>query len=315
VHNYLFEAYLAERLKMEPQFQNKALNFYAGTSAAFLMILFGTNAVAIKITLLGMGAMTCAGLRFALGATVLFLWTTLNRKPLILNRIQIVPVMISTLFFTMQVTLVYLGLSRTEAGRGTLLINTQPLFVLVLAHYFIPGDGMTVKKLFGMIFGFSGVATLLTGQGGVSANIQSGDLMLMGSSIIWAGNSVYTKHILNRITALQLVFFNMLIAAPLFIAAGVLFDHQMIYRMDTPVCLALLYQGAITASFGYVAWTGMLRHYGATTLNSFVFIMPVSGVVMSALILGEAVSFRIFLSLGLICLSIVCNGYWGKRAV
>lgn len=293
--------------------ENKALTFNAGSFAVFLMILFGTNAVAIKITLAGMGALTSAGLRFAIGATIIFLWATLNRKQLVLKRAQIAPVAISTMFFIIQIALVYLGLNKTDAGRGTLLINTQPLFVLVLAHYLIPGDSITVKKAVGGILGFAGVITLLSDQKAVSSDIRSGDLMLLVSSVIWAGNSIFTKHIINRVTTIQLVFFNMLFAAPLFVGGGVFFDHTMIHRINTTVCLALLYQGVVTASFGYVAWTGLLRHYGATALNSFVFIMPISGVVMSSLVLGESISLRLLLAMGLICLSVFCNGIRAPR--
>ncbi|MEA3435191.1 MAG: EamA/RhaT family transporter, partial [Thermodesulfobacteriota bacterium] len=48
---------------------------------AFICILFGSNAVAIKITLEGLGVFTTAGLRFGLASIAISLWALSTRKP------------------------------------------------------------------------------------------------------------------------------------------------------------------------------------------------------------------------------------------
>lgn len=294
---------------MAGHLQNKDLSFSASMFAVFLCTLFGTNAVAIKISLTGMGAMTTAGLRFVLALIVLYLWAFFRREKLILKRGQIMPIMVTSLCFVTQITLVYLGLSRTNAGKGTLLINTQPLFVLILAHFFIPGDQISFRKVICMVLGFTGVVVLLSEHKAMAFHLRSGDLMLIGSSMVWAANSTYTKHILKNITPIQINFYNVVVAVPVFLTGGACFDQTMIHRVDMPVLLSIFYQGAVTASFGYVAWTSMLRKYGATALHSFVFIMPLSGVAMSAFVLNEPLEWRLLMALALISISIMINGY------
>ncbi|PQP33469.1 EamA/RhaT family transporter, partial [Desulfobacteraceae bacterium SEEP-SAG9] len=89
------------------------------------------------------------------------------------------------------------GMSKTNASRGTLLINLQPFFVLFLAHYFIPGDRITKKKFLGLFMGFSGMALVLLGKKGVTADIQTGDFLILITAFVWACNTVYIKRIIK----------------------------------------------------------------------------------------------------------------------
>lgn len=57
--------------------------------AVFLSIAFGANAVAIKMSLAGLGPFTNAGLRFTLASGTLFVYARLTRRPLRLDRAQL----------------------------------------------------------------------------------------------------------------------------------------------------------------------------------------------------------------------------------
>ena len=133
------------------------LSLLGGLFIAFLCILFGANAVAIKISLTGLGVFTAAGIRFSIAAAAIFLWALAARQPLKIKPDQIYPLLIISAFLAVQLSLFYFGLSKTYASRGTLLVNMQPFFVLFLAHVFIPNDRITKSKFFGILVGFTGV--------------------------------------------------------------------------------------------------------------------------------------------------------------
>ena len=61
----------------------------------------------------------------------------------------------------------------------------------------------------------------------------------------------------------------------------------------------------MTASFGFVAWNTLLKKYGATALHSFIFVMPISGVLFSNLVLGEPFTLRLFAAMMAIAAGIV----------
>ena len=139
---------------MSSKINNGALTPLAGFFTVILCMLFGANTVAIKLAFTGLGTFTTAALRFSIAAGVLALWigaTGQTLKPPEGRGHQLV---ILALGFTAQLSLVYFALSKTNASRGVLLTNLQPFFLLFMAHFFIPGDRITVRKSLGLIYGF-----------------------------------------------------------------------------------------------------------------------------------------------------------------
>lgn len=269
---------------------NQQITPVAALGPILLCIIFGANSVAIKISLAGVGAFTMAGLRFALAAAIIAIWARMNGHRFAVGRSEIGPLMIVSLLFTIQLSLFYVGLSRTLASRGVLVANAVPFFVLIFAHFFIPDDRINLRKICGMVLGFGGVAMVLVHKGGLGTGLYSGDGIIFTAAVIWAGNAVYTKTIIHRFRPFQLVLYPMLCAAPIQLAVGWLWDDGMIQYMDGSILMAIIYQSVICAAFGFVAWNTLLQRYGASTLHSFVFIMPIAGVAAGGLILNEPIT-------------------------
>ncbi|MFH2218728.1 MAG: DMT family transporter [Pseudomonadota bacterium] len=276
---------------------NKELPLLAVLFTALLCSLFGANAVAIKISLSGLGVFTTAGLRFAMASIAISLWARAAGKSFKIKKGQAHQLLIISMVFTVQLSLFYLGLSKTNASRGTLLVNLQPFFVLFLAHFFIAGDRITTRKFLGMILGFSGVAFVFLEKKGITPDFQVGDLIILFAAFLWAGNAVYTKRIIDAFNPFHLVLYPMIFSVAFFFLEGFLWDGTMIARVDAKILGALLYQGLVTASFGFVAWMTLLQKYGAVALHSFIFVMPVSGVLLGGLILEEPITYKILLAL------------------
>ena len=278
-----------------------SLAFFTG----FLCILFGSNAVAIKLTLTGLGAFTTAGFRFCMASLTIYIWARITGRKIGFKKGQLHQLLITSSLFTAQLGMFYLALSKTNASRGTLLINTQPFFVLFLAHIFIPGDNITIKKLFGLVLGFMGMGLVFFGKEGVTSDIKIGDTMTVIAAFLWACNTTYSKRIINGFDPFLLVFYPMIFSIPFFFLAGFIWDGTMIYAIDLTVLGSLIYQACISGSLGFVAWINMLQKYGAVSLHSFLFIMPIAGVVLGGLVLGEAINLNIIFSLLLIVLGIL----------
>jgi drug/metabolite transporter (DMT)-like permease len=248
---------------------------------------------------------TAACLRFALAALSTSLWAWSTGKDFRLKQGQFKHVFILTLIFVFQIGLYNVGLKFTHASRGTLLSNLQPFFVLILAHFFIPGDRITFKKILGIVFGFIGVSFILFQKEGVTAELRTGDLLTLISVTLWAINAVYTKKILSGFTPFHLVFYPGILSVPFFFIGALIWDTPMVTAINTDVVISILYQGIVTASFGFVVWMELLNKYGAVAMHSYVFILPVAGVFFGGVVLGEPVmSGHIMMSLFFIVLGI-----------
>lgn len=275
-------------------------SFSAALLAGFLSIAFGANAVAIKMSLAGFGPFTNAGLRFALASATLYLFARLTRRPLRLEPRQGKNLLFLTLLFILQFSSMYVGVDKSNATRATLMMNIQPFFVLFLAHFLIPGDRMTPGKVTALALGFAGVALVFFEEEGVSSDFRTGDLLMLLTTLVWAFRAVYMKRIIHAFGTFELVLYPMMLSIPVFFFEGYLWDRPMVGALDARVVTALLYQGLLMASFGFLIWNYLLQRHGPVWLNAFNFVMPVTGVLLGGLILGEPLTAKIWLALALV---------------
>lgn len=295
--------------------QNKDFSFLAASFTVFICMLFGANAVAIKISLEGLGVFTTAGIRFGIASVAIFLWARITGRSFEIKKEQILQLFVISIVFTVQLSLFYLGLSKSNASRGTLLVNFQPFFTLFLAHFFIPGDRITKRKIMGILLGFAGVAFVFLEKKGVSSNFEVGDVMILAAAFLWSCNAVYTKRIISAFKPFQIALFPMIFSVPFFFLEGVLWDHHMIAFIDSKIIGAMVYQSLVTASFGFVVWNSLLQRYGAVALHSFIFIMPITGVLLGGLILGEPITINILIAMLLIVAGILITHIKQKKPI
>ncbi|MBU1169549.1 MAG: DMT family transporter [Proteobacteria bacterium] len=284
-----------------PMPENQEPSIWAALAIAGLCVSFGANATAIKISLTGVGVFTTAGIRFTMASMAIAIWAYVTGRSFALKKGQFKIVALITCLFIGQISLFYMGLKYTHASRGTLLANLQPFFVLILAHFMIPGDRITLKKTVGILCGFAGVAFMFLQKEGITKDLRTGDLLALSSVLLWAVNAVYTKKILSGFRPFHLVLYPGMLAVPVFFLEGMIWDSPMIIGLTPHILMALLYQGLVTASFGFVLWMHFLNRYGAVSMHSFIFILPMSGVFFGGLILKEpVVTSHMVLSLGFI---------------
>jgi drug/metabolite transporter (DMT)-like permease len=289
----------------KPNLDNPEFSLFAGFLSAFLCVIFGSNAVAIKIAFTGLGVFTTAAVRFSIAAVAIYLWARITGQSIWLKKGQLHQVLIVAVLFAIQLSMFYLGLSKSNASRGTLIANLLPFWVLFLAHFFIPGDRITRRKFMGILLGFGGVVFMFAERKGINAGFLIGDIIILAATLIWAGNVVYMKRIIGAYSPFQITLYSMLFSIPIFFLEAFLWDAPMISGLDHKILGALLYQSLVTAGFGFVTWTTLLQKYGAVALHSFIFIMPIAGVALGGLVLGEPITSRLLIALALIVAGIL----------
>jgi drug/metabolite transporter (DMT)-like permease len=284
---------------------NQDFSFFVGIFTAFLCVIFGSNAVAIKFSFSGIGVFTTAAIRFSIAAIAIYIWAKATGQSLLLKKGQLGPLLILSALFAVQLSMFYFGLSKSNASRGTLIVNLLPFWILFLAHFFIPGDRITRRKFFGILLGFSGVAFMFAENKGVAADFRTGDLIILSATVIWSCSVIYLKRIISAFSAFQITFYSMVFAVPVFLLEALLWDAPMVSKLDFKIIGAVLYQSLITATFGFVTWNMLLKKYGAVALHSFIFIMPIAGVALGGLLLGEPITFKLLIVLALIVAGIL----------
>jgi len=248
------------------------------------------------------------GLRFILTALVL---TAIMRVQAIPFRVAAkhagTMVAIVLLFFTQQ-GFIFWGLNYTLASRTAVILNTQPIWTAVLAHFFVAGDRLTRLKGVGLCLAFAGVFALFRGQ--VTAegrDTMTGDLMMLGAALSWAVQNVVTKRVTRHVEPMTIVFWQALCSAMMFfvVSACVEWGQPMDFVHPTFLfCLA--YIVLVATAYSFVKWVDLIRHNDPSTVASFCFVTPVAGVFFGLILLGEPITWDIVLATGAVAAGIVC---------
>jgi drug/metabolite transporter (DMT)-like permease len=268
--------------------------------AAFLCSLFGANPVALKVSLVGIGVFTAAGLRFGIAAVVLLSWAARTGIPLAVSRKQAAQLALLGVIIFTQISCFYYGQSKTSASHGVLIGNLLPFVVMVMAHFLLPNDRINPRKVIGLVLGFSGVLLLFVDRSTMAAHTLQGDLIILAGVVFWGCNVVYVKRITAGFHPIQITVYPMIFGVPLYLACGYFWDGGMIRALSPAIVGGLLYQSLLMDSFGLVMWNTLLQKYGASTLHAFMFIMPISGVSFSLLLLGEPLTANLLGAIALV---------------
>jgi drug/metabolite transporter (DMT)-like permease len=136
---------------------DQPLELFSSLLMTLVCAIWGGAFVAIKIGLMDMPRLGSAALRFFLTTLALLVWARLQTAPLRYPWSETrVLVILTGLFFAFNL-LLYLGTARTASGRATVFFYSQPVFLAVLAHYFLPRDSLTLRKDCGLIFALGGM--------------------------------------------------------------------------------------------------------------------------------------------------------------
>ena len=281
------------------------LSLMSALIAVGLCTMFGSNAIAVKMSFSGLGVYFASVVRFSIAFCCLVIWAKFTNQNLAVKRKYWPSLFIISFSFSIQLLLFYTGLSRSPASRSSIIINLQPFFVLIIAHFFIKDDRISLKKILGISLGFLGNVMIFFDRSSVQERIQSGDFLVLLGAFLWGCNAVYTKKVIHRFKAIQVALYPMAAAIPISAIGSYYFDEQMIYSLNSTIVLSIAYQSVFVATFGYVAWNSLLKRYGAVSLHSFIFIMPVTGVALGGLLLDEPISSQLITGLSLIVIGLL----------
>ena len=93
--------------------------------------------------------------------------------------------------------------------------------------------------------------------------------------------------------ALRPVIWQMVFSLPAFLALAVSFETPLLQPLAYEPVLAILYQAVVVAGFCFVAWTMLLQRYSAGNLSVYSFSVPFFGILLSALLFGEQITWRL----------------------
>jgi drug/metabolite transporter (DMT)-like permease len=185
-------------------------------------------------------------------------------------------------------TLIVWGQTAITGGLAAILNATTPLFTVVLAHRLTRDERMTPAKLAGVVIGFFGVAIMIGPQAVEGrSNFVLAELAVLGAALSYACAGIYGRRFREvppLVTAAGQVTASSVMLCPLVLAV----DQPWALALPGPAVLgALLGLGLLCTTAAYVIYFRILATAGATNLLLVTFLIPVSAILLGALVLGE----------------------------
>ena len=289
-----------------PDMKSNRLTISSLLLTVFIMILWGTNPVALKISLRGFPPIGAAGLRFLIAATGVLLWCMIVGIRVKPRRAELPWLFAVGGFFTAQIATFTLGVHWGTASHSVVLLHAYPFFVVALAHFFVPGDRATPWRVAGIAVAFAGILALFVGGWGRWQGSELlGDSVQFLSAFILGMQIVFTKHAVSRIAPSRIVLWQMVLGTVAFMLYSLFLEDLTAARPDCTSVLAIIYQGVAIGTVAFTIWTWLIRHHAASRIAVFGFISPLVGVFLSAMLLGEPITATLLASAALVGVGII----------
>jgi O-acetylserine/cysteine efflux transporter len=246
-----------------------------------VVLAWGSNFTAMKLALDEIPPFLFVGLRFAI---LLPLLAVLKRPPVPWWKILAVGGLINM----GQFAFLFAAL-RTDASAGlaSLLIQTQvPLTILLSLMLF--GERIGVRQATGLAVALAGLGVFALTAGG-NVTLTGLGLILMGA-LCWAlGNLVLRR--MGRVNTLALFIWACLVPPLPMLALSMAVEGPAPIATLAGMSLrgwgAVLYVALASTVLGYTLWGALLARHPASAVTPFALLIPVVGIAVSALVLGE----------------------------
>ena len=271
--------------------------------------IWGLSWAVGRILALGLPPMTGAWLRYIVTMVLFYLWFAaralkgkkVNWLPTgrqswkTLTLIGLTGVLGYQIFFMH-------GMQFTAAGDASLIITFNPIFTVLLAAPLL-GQPISRKMFVGLACGFVGVAVVTGWSPNTDIPFEDrilGDFMILLASLNWAMTTNMTKRMMERrkgeaeASTLEIVVWYSLIGTVMLTPLAAWETWQ--YGIPEPTMTdwyAILYLGALSTVLAYYWFAMGIEKLGATAASSYVFLVPVFGVLGGVLLLNEKVGWTL----------------------
>lgn len=247
------------------------------------VIIWGFNFVVIKIGLQDLPPILFTALRFLFAALPLAFFVRRPAVPWTLLAGY------GLFQFALQFTLLFSGMKLgLPAGLASLVIQLQAFFTIGLAVLLL-GERPRAAQVAGALIALSGMAL-------VASNLQAqatlvGFALVVTAGFSWALANIVTKKI-GKTNPMALVVWGSLLAAPPLLLASLATEGYGAWQAALAhagwiTVGAVLFQSYPNTILGFGIWSLLMRKYPTATIAPFTLLVPVTGMLSAAVVLGE----------------------------
>ena len=198
------------------------------------------------------------------------------------------------------------GLVRTGAGLGSVMIDSQPLAVALMAR-FLFGEQVRIWGWFGLLFGVMGISLLGLPEGVIQAALhggitpttgvdmveqlfQNGQWLMLMAALSMAVGTVLVRYVSRHADPIAATGWHMVLGGiPLLIGSAML-EVEPWQNLDLSDWTAMAYSTVFGSAIAYGLFFYFAAKGNLTSLSSLTFLTPVFALIFGNLFLGEVLT-------------------------
>lgn len=186
--------------------------------------------------------------------------------------------------------LIVWGQTHIASGLAAILNAATPLFTVVAAHVFTSDERMTGNRLVGVFIGLAGVAVMVgpTVLAGLGADLLA-QVAVLGAALSYAFAGIFGRRFLRMgVQPLATATGQVAASALMLVPIAMVVDRPWTLPLpDASAWGAVFGLAALSTALAYVLYFRILATAGATNLLLVTFLIPVSAILLGAVVLGE----------------------------
>jgi drug/metabolite transporter (DMT)-like permease len=273
----------------------RPVSWKIGLVALIVSVFWSGNIVSIKVGLATIPPYWSAFWRMAVGAVAVAVWTRALGKPVLFRPDHLRQLLPLSAMFTVQIAVFNLSVFYTSPAYAVILLNTNPIMVNLISHFFVRDDHLTTARLLGLSIAFGGICYVMLGDpdASLAPDPLLGNALMLVSALLLATRIVYTQRMVQGMDPLRPVIWQMAFSLPGFVALALAFERPLLQPLGYEAVLAMLYQALVVAGICFVTWTALLQRHSAGNLAVYGFTVPIFGILLSAAIFDEQITGRL----------------------
>ena len=187
-----------------------------------------------------------------------------------------------------------------DAGVTSLLMGMGPFMAMFFSHLTSDDDRMNAYKIVAVIFGFAGVVTVI----GPSAFDSLGDQLLaqgaaLGGSFCYAVSGIFLRKI-DGIPPTRFSGLILALASLTLLPYAFTLPHPDWSELSGEAIFSIIYLGVFSTALGYILRYHLVRTIGQSYFALGLNLIPIFGVSLGALVLGEPITVTLLVALALV---------------
>ncbi len=246
-----------------------------------------------------------AGYRFFLSGIFTFvIGCAIERRFLTIKPTSVWPIFRQGILqTTVQYVFFYIGLSRASGAKSSIINASQGFVAIIASHFMLKSERMTWKKAVGCVLGFAGVVAVNMAPGAWDTGFSmSGEGMIFICTVVYGVSMVFLKMISDTESPMTITAYQTLAGGVLLVAIGMAMGGH-VGGFGVKSVFLLIYM-ALLSTAAFSIWTILMKYNTVGKVAVYTFTIPIFGVALSGLILGE----KIFELKNLIALVLVSAG-------